>query len=32
MVCRKIEPGLVKGDDELLAVVFDGSELAQELN
>jgi hypothetical protein len=32
MVCRKIEPWLVKGDNELPAMVFDGPELAQELN
>jgi hypothetical protein len=29
---RKIEPWLVEGDNELPTVVFDGSELAQELN
>jgi hypothetical protein len=32
MVCRKIKPWLVKGDNELPIVVLDGSELAQELN
>jgi hypothetical protein len=32
MVYRKIEPLLVKGDNELLTVVFDGPELAQELD
>jgi hypothetical protein len=32
MACRKIEPGLVKGENELPTVVFDGPELAQELN
>jgi hypothetical protein len=32
MVCRKIEPWLVKGDNELPTVVFDGRELVQELN
>jgi hypothetical protein len=32
MVCRKIEPRPGKGDNELRTVVFDGPELAQELN
>jgi hypothetical protein len=32
MVWRKIEPELVKGDNELLIVVFDGPGLAQELD
>jgi hypothetical protein len=32
MVCRKIEPWLVKGDNELSTMVFHGSELAQQLN
>jgi hypothetical protein len=32
LVGRKIEPWLVKGDNELPTVVFDGPELAQELN
>jgi hypothetical protein len=32
MICRKTEPGLIKGDNELLTIVFDGPELAQELN
>jgi hypothetical protein len=32
MACRKTEPRLVKGDNELPTVVFDGPELAQELN
>jgi hypothetical protein len=32
MVCRKIEPRLIKGDSELPIVVFDGPELGQNLN
>jgi hypothetical protein len=32
VVWRKIEPRLVKGDNELPTVVFDRVELAQELN
>jgi hypothetical protein len=32
MACRKTDPRLVKGDNELPTVVFDGRELAQEFN
>jgi hypothetical protein len=32
MIYRKRESGLVKGDNELPTVVFDGPELAQEVN
>jgi hypothetical protein len=32
IVCRKIEPWFVKGDNELPTVVFDRPELVQELN
>jgi hypothetical protein len=29
MICRKIEPGFIKCDDELPSVMFDGTELGQ---
>jgi hypothetical protein len=32
VVSRKIEPGLVKGDNERPTMVSDGPELAQDLN
>jgi hypothetical protein len=32
IVCRKLEPWLVKGDNELPTLAFNGPELAQELN